>query len=111
MVTDKCIKYQTEKSGLKSQVFFYIRALVILHAIPPPKERQKPPKSQVLNLSKSLFFFYFGNRRRYQLSDRKIMCQNTSLFYVSALVMVHVIPPPIVRQKPPKSQALNLHEI
>ena len=38
------------------------------------------------------------------------MCQNTSLFYVSALVIVHAIPPPIVRKKPPKSQVLNLSE-
>ena len=58
MVTDKGINYQTKKSVVKTQVFFYVSALVIVHLIPPPIVRQKPPKSQVLNLSESLFLFF-----------------------------------------------------
>ena len=47
----------------------------------------------------------------YQVSDREIRSPITSyFFYISALVIVHAIPPPIVGQKPPKNQVLNLFE-
>ena len=46
----------------------------------------------------------------YQVSDREIRSAITSFFYITALVTVNAITPPIVRQKTPKSQVLNISE-
>ena len=84
MVTDKAINYQPEKSGVKTQVFFYVSALVIVHAIPPPIVRQKPPKSQVLNLSESLFLFISVTDEGINYQTEK-SCVKTQVYFMLVL--------------------------